>query len=201
MSQIDSVVFDVGRVLIDFGYDDFFALLRSRGAQIGDEADFAEKVGLIPYEHGRIGDAEFLERLGGLLTEPLPGADLAAAWNNIFDPVDEMLDFAGALNGRCRVFLLSNTSGMHWRHLQERYRLGDLCRDLLASCEVGVMKPDPAIYRACEERFKLCPERTIFVDDKPDNVEGALACGWQGLHHRANGETIARLKRLVPVDG
>lgn len=200
MEIVRNVVFDVGRVLINFGYDEFFALLRSRGAQIIDEADFAEKVDLIPYEHGQISDDDFLDRLGDLLSDSLSKEDLAAAWNNIFDPIEEMLDFTRKLNQQCQVFMLSNTSRMHWQHLQQRYGLNDLCRDMVASYEVGVMKPDAAIYRACEERFDVRPENTIFVDDKLDNVNGALACGWQGLHHLSSDETIARLKDLVSFD-
>jgi len=197
MKTVHNIVFDVGRVLINFGYDDLFAMLRSRGAQIIDEADFAQKVDLIPYEHGHISDDDFLDRLAALLTNPLPKQNLAAAWNNIFDPIDDMLEFARKLNQQCRVFMLSNTSQMHWQHLQQRYGLNEFCRDLVASYEVGVMKPAAGIYRACEERFDICPDNTIFVDDKLDNVNGALACGWQGLHHLSSEETISQLKRLV----
>ena len=42
-----------------------------------------------------------------------------------------------------------------------------------------VYKPDPAIYRICEERMKLPPERLLFFDDFPENVAGARALGWQ----------------------
>jgi len=197
MSQIDNIVFDVGRVLINFDYGHFFSLLRSRGAQISDEADFAQKVDLIPYEHGRISDDDFLDKLGSMLSDPLPKQDLATAWNNIFEPIENMLALAGKLNSQCRVFLLSNTSHMHWRHLRDYYRLNHYCRDLLASYEVGVMKPAAAIYRVCEERFGVRPESTILVDDKLENVKGALACGWQGLHHLSGEETIVKLTGLV----
>lgn len=200
MTQIDNVVFDVGRVLINFGYDALFSMLRSRGAQIIDEADFSAKVDLIPYEHGHISDEDFLDRLGALLTDPLPKPDLAAAWNNIFDPVEDMLEFTRTLKSHCRVFMLSNTSRLHWQHLQQCYGLNDLSLDLLASYEVGVMKPAAGIYRACEQRFDVRPDTTIFVDDKLDNVNGALACGWQGLHHVSSEETITKLKGLVSFD-
>jgi HAD superfamily hydrolase (TIGR01509 family) len=200
MKTVHNVVFDVGRVLINFGYDDLFFMLRSRGAHIIDETDFAQKVDLIPYEHGHLSDDDFLDRLGNLLSDPLPKEDLAVAWNNIFDPIDDMLEFTRKLNQQCQVFMLSNTSHMHWQHLQQFYGLNTLCRDLVASYEIGVMKPDAGIYRACEERFVVRPDNTIFVDDKIDNVKGALACGWQGLHHVSSEETISKLKSLVAFD-
>ncbi len=86
--------------------DIFFSLLRSRGAQISDEADFAQKVDLIPYEHGRISDDDFLDKLGSMLSDPLPKQDLATAWNNIFEPIENMLALAGKLNSQCRVFFV-----------------------------------------------------------------------------------------------
>ena len=44
-----------------------------------------------------------------------------------------------------------------------------------------VYKPDPAIYRICEERMKLPPARLLFFDDFPKNVAGARALGWQSV--------------------
>lgn len=192
-----NVVFDVGRVLIDFGYDQLFALLRSRGADITNEADFADRVGLIPYEHGRISDDEFLDRIASQLKKPLSKDAIARAWNDIFSPVDEMFTLARQLKSHCHVYLLSNTSRLHWQHLQRCYPLGELSHDLLASYEVGVMKPMAGIYRACEKRFGIRPESTIFIDDKVENVRGALACGWCGHHHTDAVTTEAAIRRFL----
>lgn len=49
------------------------------------------------------------------------------------------------------------------------------------SCEVGLLKPEPAIYHACLEGLRSMPEETLFIDDKPANVEGALAVGIHAL--------------------
>ena len=197
MKVVNNVVFDVGRVLIDFSYDDFFATLRNRGGQIDNEADFSEKVGLIPYEHGEISSSDFFERINSLLVDPLSVVELKNAWNNLFTPIDDMLTFAGELKVCCGVFLLSNTSELHWQYLQQTFNLNAICHDLLASYEVGVMKPDPEIFRAAERRFGLEPETTIFIDDKRENVEGALACGWQGMWHRDKIVSMATLQQIA----
>ena len=47
------------------------------------------------------------------------------------------------------------------------------------SCEHGVIKPDPAIYRICLDALGCEPQRTLFFDDRPDNVEGARRRGWR----------------------
>ncbi len=195
-ATVKNVVFDVGRVLIDFNYDDLFALLSRHGAEISTEADFVTRVGLLEYEQGQLSSTCFLARLQGLLRQPLPEEELQAAWIGLFSPVPAMLELASELKSVCGVFLLSNTSELHWQHLQSAYALNACCHDLLASYEIGALKPEPAIYRTVEKRFGLVPATTLFIDDRQDNVAGAQACGWQGHWHRDRKETIVKLKQL-----
>lgn len=195
-ATVKNVVFDVGRVLIDFNYVDFFTLLNLHGAEISTEADFVTRVGLLEYEKGKLTSAHFLGRLQSLLRCPLPEEELEAAWIGLFSPVPAMLELATELKSVCGVFLLSNTSELHWQHLQSAYALNECCHDLLASYEIGALKPEPGIYRAVEKRFDLVPATTLFIDDRQENVAGAQACGWQGHWHRDRKETIAKLKQL-----
>ena len=199
MRLVTDVVFDVGRVLIDFNYEQFAATLRRHGAVCAGQEDFIAQVNLSGYEHGEISSAEFLSQLNGLLKEPLPSAELTAAWNDLFSPIHEMLAVAGALKPHCGVYLLSNTSELHWQYLQERFGLDKICHDLLASYEVGAMKPTPEIFSAACSRFDLQPETTVFVDDLEENVKGAIACGWQGIWHRSTTSTKTALQQLTGV--
>ncbi len=200
MAQVADVVFDVGRVLIDFSYDQFAATLRRHGAVCDGPEGFLKDVNLIGYEHGEISSEEFLRQVNGLLTEPLPVAELTAAWNNLFSPIREMLAVAGTLKQHCGVYLLSNTSELHWQYLQEAFGLDKICHDRLASYEAGSMKPAAEIFSAACNRFDLQPETTVFVDDLQANVEGAIACGWHGIWHRAIDSTKAELQRLTGVE-
>jgi len=199
MTKVTDVVFDVGRVLIDFSYVRFLGLLQSRGCQINEVEEFVEKVDLNRYEHGEISSTEFFERLNGLLAEPLPEDELIAGWNNLFTPVSEMLQLAGALKPHCGVYLLSNTSEIHWQHLETAFGLGKICHDRLASYEIGAMKPAPEIFAAACHRFDLQPESTVFVDDLETNVSGAIACGWQGVWHRDIISTREQLRQLTGI--
>jgi len=45
------------------------------------------------------------------------------------------------------------------------------------SCEHGIIKPDPAIYRICLDALDCDPHRALFFDDRPNNVEGARKAG------------------------
>ena len=199
MSTVSDVVFDVGRVLIDFNYDNFFQLLRRQGAQLSGVDDFTEKVELVRYEHGEISNAQFLARINQLLTEPLPEGQLIAAWNDLFSPIREMLVIAGNLKAHCGVYLLSNTSELHWQHILVAFGLDKICHDRLASYEVGAMKPAPEIFTAACNRFDLRPETTVFIDDIESNANGAIACGWQGIWHQGVAATKEQLCQLTGV--
>lgn len=199
MALVSDVVFDVGRVLIDFSYDQFAATLRQHGADCDGPEDFLEQVNLIGYEHGEISSEEFLRQVDALLKEPISVAELTAAWNNLFSPIREMLAVAGTLKQHCGVYLLSNTSELHWLHLQEAFGLDKICHDRLASYEVGAMKPTQEIFSSACSRFDLHPETTVFIDDLEANVKGAIACGWHGIWHQSTACTKAELQRLTGV--
>lgn len=62
------------------------------------------------------------------------------------------------------------------------------------SCDHGVTKPDAAIYRLCLEALGCEPQRTLFFDDRPNNVEGAKAVGMQA-HVFESAEQAAAIVR------
>ena len=196
MSTIRHLVFDLGKVLVHFSYSQLFPLLRRRGALFSDIDEFAERVGLIEYEHGRMTTPEFLDRLNGLLSAPLSLEELEQAWCGIFTPQPQMLALARRLRPQVKVHIISNTGEIHWQYLRERFALDDLCEGSFASCEVGHMKPTAEIYRIAEERFGFAPPQAVFIDDRAENVDGAKACGWHGIHHRSYGQTLEALAEL-----
>ena len=53
---------------------------------------------------------------------------------------------------------------------------------MTVSGEVGLLKPDRAIYDIHVESFGLEPAATLFIDDSEKNVEGARDAGWQAVH-------------------
>ncbi len=200
MAQVSDVVFDVGRVLIDFNYVRFAETLRAHGASFEGTEGFLERVDLIGYELGEISSEQFLQQINRLLTDPLPLPELATAWNDLFSPICEMLAVAGTLKQKCCVYLLSNTSELHWQYLQERFGLDKICCDMLASYEVGAMKPAPEIFAIACSCFDLRPETTVFIDDREENVTGAIACGWHGIWHRTVADTRRQLRLLTGID-
>jgi putative hydrolase of the HAD superfamily len=70
------------------------------------------------------------------------------------------------------------------------------------SCEVGLVKPEPEIYRRCLEALDALPVETVFLDDVPVNVEGARALGIQGLLFRSPREAADEIEKRwgLPVE-
>ncbi|MCF6179870.1 MAG: HAD family phosphatase [Geopsychrobacter sp.] len=196
MAQINHLVFDLGKVLIDFSYSQLFPFLKRRGALIQNIGDFAEQVALVDYEHGRLTTVDFLQGINNLLSAPLTEAEIQQVWCGIFTPIPQMLSLARRLNRQMNVYIISNTGEIHWQYLQQRFALAKLCKESFASFEVGQMKPAPEIYRTAETRFDLNPAETVFIDDRLENVSGAIACGWQGIHHQSYGQTCEALHEL-----
>ncbi len=194
---INDIVFDVGRVLVDFGYHDLFTLLRNHGAKVEGVKDFVKKTDLLSYEYGYISDKRFIDNINSLLESPLDHALLIEKWVCIFKPIQEMQALARALKDKFGVYLLSNTSGLHWNYLLTECQLNQISDGALASFEVGAVKPEEKIFREAEKHFHLKPKTTVFIDDLEENVAGAIACGWQGIHHTGVNNTREKLRTLI----
>lgn len=80
-----------------------------------------------------------------------------------------------------RVFLLGNWAREEFERARERFPFLDSVDDVLLSGDCGVLKPDPGIFELAESRFGLEAEKTIFVDDRKDNVMAAIGRNWNGI--------------------
>jgi HAD superfamily hydrolase (TIGR01549 family) len=76
------------------------------------------------------------------------------------------------------------------------YGVLDLFDDMVISSVVGMIKPDPAIYRLACSRLAVLPEQTLFIDDNRANVESARQVGLQALQY-VNEDTIAQAAAML----
>ena len=88
-----------------------------------------------------------------------------------------------------RLWGLTNFTTKYVRAAHELFPELNLLRDTVVSSEEGILKPDPEIYRRAIARFGVDPAATLFVDDKPANVEAARGLG-------LNGEVFGGVDRL-----
>ncbi|HLR27823.1 MAG TPA: HAD family phosphatase [Ruania sp.] len=182
MTQIDTVIFDFGQVLVRWDprqvwqgeYSpeeidqlleelDFSAINRAldagaRWAELRPEV--AARVG------ARVADMDtYMEHYPRSLLGPVTGsAELVRD-----------VQRAGA-----RTVGLTNWSAETFHHAPSVAPVIDTLDDVLVSGRAGLSKPDPGIYALAQERFGLEAARTAFLDDSPANITAAEQAGWHG---------------------
>ena len=83
-----------------------------------------------------------------------------------------------------RLYVLSNMSKEFIEFLREQEVYANFEGEVV-SCEEHIVKPDPAIYTTLTARYELNPAETLFIDDRKENIEAAIAEGWHGYHFNA----------------
>lgn len=192
----EAIVFDIGWVFVRLNHRPILDFLREQGAQTHDLEAVLERIALTEHESGRLPGQELLERLAALARAPVALQDVHAKWVDMFEIDAPMVDLAHRLSERYRVYLLSNIGDLHWAHLAREYRLHAIGHGALPSYLAGVMKPHAGIYAEAERRFALTPARTVFIDDRADNIAAARARGWAGIVHASYARTVAALRAL-----
>jgi HAD superfamily hydrolase (TIGR01509 family) len=123
---------------------------------------------------------------------------MADQWRWYVGTLDRPLaDWFVQLRGRgLRVGILSN-SGPGAREAERHWGFEETTDDIVYSHEVGLAKPDPAIYELTASRLGLAPEEIVFLDDVPVNVEAARAAGWHAVLHEQTARSIAQIERII----
>lgn len=156
-------------------------------------------------ETGRITGLEFAEGLAAIISEragiELPPEGLIERLFAHVELDEVMLAAVAAVRaaGR-RTGLLSNSWGDRGSTGYPVERFDELFDAVVISGEVGLRKPDPAIYALAAERLGVPPAACVFVDDLDSNVRAAEEAGMGGVIHRGAAETLPLLAGLLDVD-
>ena len=209
--RFDAIVFDFSGVMVSSA----FAAIGANAADHGmSEDEFLEYL-LGPYaedtdhawhraERGEISIMDwFTDTMARAEADGL-GLDLGfmASMLGELEVYDVMVDAVRALRAEgYRTSLLTNNIAEgrdSWRPLLP---LDDLFDDVVDSSEVGLRKPDPAIYRLALERLGgIDPARAVMLDDHPGNCAGATAAGMVAICVRDPAEAVDELHALL-ADG
>jgi putative hydrolase of the HAD superfamily len=135
----------------------------------------------------------FAERIGIENTEGLVGRLFAGV-----GPEEEMLDAVRrARAGGVKTGLISNSWGEGLAYDQST--LDELFDAVVISGDVGMHKPEPAIFLLGAEKIGVPPEECVFVDDLRENCAGAEEVGMTAILHRGPESTLPELEKLLPV--
>lgn len=196
---IDAVVFDFGEVIAGGDADDFARMVHIAGVA---QPAFSDAYWHYRLDYDRGWDppqywSKVAERAGTEFRDAqlarLTETD-AQHWMHVRQPVlDWILRLKTA--GK-KVGVLSNmpsgVAAVFRRDLPWLARLDSV----VLSCDLGVCKPDPQIYRTSLEQLAVAPERVLFLDDKQYNIDGAQAIGMQGALFDSLEATQTRLTKF-----
>jgi 2-haloacid dehalogenase len=193
VKPVTAVVFDIGRVLVDWNPRFLYERL------IGDDRAldaFVRDVVTEEWHFQHDAGRPFAETSAELIAQHPHHADLIAAWGPRFNDTNRALipgmealvaelDEAGV-----PLFAITNFSGEFFPAFRAKYAsLFDRFRDIVVSGDEKLVKPDPAIFRLALERFGLRAEEAAFVDDNAANVAAATDVGMIALHF-VDAETL-----------
>jgi glucose-1-phosphatase len=183
---LKAILFDLGRVLVHYDHqatltataalwqltvDEFGAIMQDVGESLGNGAMDAET---------------FYNFLRERTARDLSFEAFITAFAAGIQRDDSALTYALSLQQRSEltVAIMSNTNAAHvlWldEHLPE-LREFDL---VMMSNEVGLTKPDPAVFELALELLDILPEQAIFIDDIAANVDAARTLGMAGIVHQ-----------------
>lgn len=193
MNRPEIVVFDLGKVLVDFDYTLVAKRLQKKSTNdIGSvAARLDESELLVDYETGRMSTGEFFATIQKLTGYTGTLEEFAVAFGDIFSPIDEMIAWQAKLTSQgVPTFIFSNTNELAVRHITSAFPFFGGFDDYIFSHEVGSMKPDAKIYEAVETASGKSGTEILYIDDKLENIEGGRSRGWRAIHHQDPGRTL-----------
>lgn len=183
MREIETVLFDLGGVLIDWDPRHLYRKI------FDDPAEMEHFLSEVCHPHWN-----FLHDKAALaFADSIPDLqyrfphyhDQIAAWRDrwpemLNGPIERTVKVLEDLKSanKVRLFALTNWSAETWPHALERFGFLDLFEDILVSGREKLAKPDPRIFDLACARFRLAPQETLFIDDNEKNIQQAREMGF-----------------------
>lgn len=203
MAPPDVVVFDLGKVLVDFDYSIAGRRVAARSRMSPDEVQrlLDHSPLLFRYETGRLSREQFFDEVRAATRFTGSLDEFAESFANIFFPIDEMIRLhAGLRAAQVPTFIFSNTNDIAVEHIRRNFPFFSEFDGYVLSYQHGAMKPQAALYEVVERATGRRGGEIVYLDDRTENVEAGRARGWQVVHHRSPSGTATALGKLgLPV--
>jgi glucose-1-phosphatase len=180
-----AVIFDLGNVLVNYdGKDTFLGISELTAVPL--ETIFAHYQTIDhAFGTGELSGPDYYELVKQTFGLEASYNTFAATFCRNQQRNEQALAFARQLQAQVNVAvgIISNTNEIHagWLHanLPELKQFGSV----VLSNEVGLLKPDPAIFELALSQLHISPAQALFVDDMAENVVGGTAVGLTGHLH------------------
>jgi FMN phosphatase YigB (HAD superfamily) len=194
--MIDTIIFDFGDVFINLDKEGSINALKKLGLAHWNE-DLNQLN--LQFEKGQISEDDFLVGI----QKQVPNASInqiSTAWNAVLlDFPLYRLEFLQKLTKKYRLFLLSNTDAIHIETFERENGVSfysdfyQCFEKVYFSFEMGMRKPEAEIYNYLLKHHELSAKHTLFVDDKKENTDAALALGFQVWNLQVGQEDVVDL--------
>jgi putative hydrolase of the HAD superfamily len=193
------VVFDLGRVLVDFDYN----IAAHRIAAHSDLPSVRIKILIeqssliVDYESGRLNRLEFFNQIRQATGFRGTLDEFGALFADVFTPIPPMIELHAKLHRQgLLTYILSNTNDLAVGHIRRNFPFFRDFDGYLFSHEIGIMKPDARIYEALEKLSRCHGAEIIYLDDLLENVKAGTARGWRAILHESPEKSWMALEDL-----
>ncbi len=196
MTIPSAVVFDLGKVLLDFDYRLAIQRLVARSAttseslrQLIDQSSL-----LLAYEAGGMSSMDFFSQVKAQTGFLGDYTEFKEIFGDIFTPIPPMIQLFAELKARnVPTYILSNTNEIAVQFIRAHYPFFHQFDGYILSYEQKAMKPQARIYEAVERQSGASGAQLLYLDDRPENIEPAVARGWQAFIHETPEKSRAIL--------
>lgn len=182
--SIEAVVFDFGNVI---GFFEHRRGIEKLAERLDIDIDAVHRALhepdlAIPYECGTMSTADFFAGIRQRAGFECDDETMLECLSDIFWPNEEICEVIHRLSSTNKLYLLSNTCEMHADRFLIDYRETFApFKTLFLSHQIGFIKPGLEVYEHVQREIGIASESIVFIDDRPENIEGAKSCGWHGI--------------------
>jgi glucose-1-phosphatase len=189
VNNIRAVIFDLGKVLVDFDFQIAARKIYSLSGKNPKEIyDFFFNSPLTQsFEEGRISPEDFFVEVKKHLGLKISFNEFLPVWNGIFFLTDEnkkVYHLSKSLKKDYKVVLLSNVNVLHFEYLKQNFPVFDTFDHIFTSYEAGFIKPDPRIYQKVITALGCEPAEIFYTDDREELIAAANKLGLRGFIYR-----------------
>jgi HAD superfamily hydrolase (TIGR01509 family) len=193
------VVFDLGKVLVDFDYSIAARRIAARGRMtIQEIAQYINQSSLfIQYELGTVTTQQFYAEVCRVTGFRASLAEFSQCFADIFVPIEPMVQLQATLRQRgLPAYIFSNTNELAVEHINRSFPFYANFDGYILSYQHGAMKPDARLYEVAERQSARRGAEILYLDDRPENVAAGAARGWQVILHEDPERSRTTIEKL-----
>lgn len=200
--MIKNIIFDMGKVLIDFDRNYFLDCFDVQGQDrdiLMKEVFYSVEWAMM--DRGTLDEMDAYERVIKNIPERLhqKAYDCLFNWDKVVKPIEGMWEYVKELKDRgYGIYLLSNASHRCLNEYFETFEVSKYFDGKVVSAFINRVKPEKDIFEYLINKYNLKKEECVFIDDAIQNVDGAIFNGIEALvFYGDTNELKTKLERLL----